>query len=231
MQRSQTNPPGYRPRWPQLGRPERRDADLVRRRGKEARERALAAVALLPASAVMAAIAAAIKVEGLLDPNARGPVFFVERRISRGREIDLVKFRTLDAGALAELGDGPTHIKAYERQGRVTRVGNQLKQWYLDELPQVLNIVVGDMFLIGTRPYPLDAYQAELERGETRKHDMPAGLVGPVQSYKGVRSPSGRQLDAEYWEAFSTWSWWSLLKLDWQILTRSVRVQMRHEGR
>lgn len=231
MRTTQTNSEGYRPRWPQLGQPERRDPDLIRRRGKELRERALAAVALVPASAVMAVIAVAIKVEGLIDPSARGPVFFVERRISRGREIDLVKFRTLDAGALAELGDGPTHIKAYERQGRVTRVGNQLKQWYLDELPQVLNIVAGDMFLIGTRPYPLDATEDEIARGETRKRDMPAGLVGPVQSYKGVQSPSELQLDHEYWEAFTRWSWRELLTLDWQILTRSVQVQLRHEGR
>lgn len=204
---------------------------MVRRRGKELRERALATAALVPTLPLMAGIAVAIKVEGLLDPTARGPVFFIERRISRGREIDLIKFRTLNAEALAELDDGPTHIKRFERAGMVTRVGDWLKNWYLDELPQVLNIVAGDMFLIGTRPYPLDAYEAELEKGRTRKRDMPGGLVGPVQSYKGVKSPSGLQLDAEYWEAFTTWSAWELLRLDWQILNRSVKVQMRHEGR
>lgn len=224
-------PSGYRARLPRLGRPERDDPTMVRRRGKEVRERAMAAVALVPAMPLMAGIAAAIKVEGLLDPNARGPVFFVEQRISRGRVIDLVKFRTIDAQALAQLDDGPSHIKRFERAGMVTRVGEWLKNWYLDELPQILNIVAGDMFLIGTRPYPLDATADELAKGRTRKHDMPGGLVGPVQSYKGVKSPSEYDLDMEYWEAFTTWSARELLRLDWQILNRSVKVQMRHEGR
>jgi len=204
---------------------------MVRRRGKELRERGLAAVALLPAAPVMAGIAMAIKVEGMLDPAARGPVFFVEQRISRGRVIDLVKFRTINAEALAQLDEGPSHIKRFERAGMVTRVGDWLKNWYLDELPQILNIVAGDMFLIGTRPYPLDATRDELARGRTRKHDMPGGLVGPVQSYKGVKSPSEYDLDMEYWEAFTTWTAWDLWRLDWQILNRSVKVQMRHEGR
>ena len=191
----------------------------------------MATVALVPAMPLMAGIAAAIKVEGLLNPTARGPIFFVEQRISRGRVIDLVKFRTINAEALAQLGDGPSHIKRFERDGMVTRVGEWLKNWYLDELPQVLNIVAGDMFVIGTRPYPLDATADEVAKGRTRKRDMPGGLVGPVQSYKGVKSPSEYDLDMEYWEAFTSWSAWDLWKLDWQILNRSVKVQMRHEGR
>ncbi|AXV06418.1 UDP-galactose-lipid carrier transferase [Euzebya pacifica] len=142
-----------------------------------------------------------------------------------------MKFRTIDADALGQLGEGPSHIKRFERAGQVTRVGEWLKNWYLDELPQILNIVAGDMFVIGTRPYPLDAYEAELDMGRTRKYEMPGGLVGPVQSYKGVQSPSEYDLDLEYWEAFATWSPWSLLKLDGQILRRSVKVQLAHEGR
>ena len=215
-------------RW--LGTPERDDPAPFRRRGKEVRERLLAAVLLVPAAPVLAACAAAIKLEGALDRRARGPVFFVEDRVSRGRAIRLLKLRTLDAEALAALGDGPTHIKQLERAGHVTRVGRVLKDWYLDELPQLLNILRGDMFFIGTRPWPLEPYEAELARGVTRKYEMPAGLVGPVQSYKGRKSPSEFELDEEYWEAFRTWSGWDLLKLDWQIARRSVEIQLAHEG-
>ena len=72
---------------------------IFRRRGKELRERLLAAVALAPFIPVFIVCAVAIKLEGLFDRNARGPVFFYEDRVSRGRIFKLMKFRTLTASA------------------------------------------------------------------------------------------------------------------------------------
>src|SRR3954447_22472347 len=95
----------------------------VRRRGKELRERFLATLVLIPALPVFAVCAVAIKIEGLFDRDARGPVFFVEQRVSRGQVFGLLKFRTLTRSALAEVGDGPTHIAVLEKQGRITRAG------------------------------------------------------------------------------------------------------------
>lgn len=155
----------------------------------------------------------------------------MEDRISRGRRIGLLKFRTLTASALASLGPGPTHIATLEKSGRITRVGRALRRWYLDELPQLVGIVKGDMFLIGTRPYPVELYERELAQGITRKRDMPAGLIGPVQAAKG--SPdlgAGVDLDAAYWEAFRTYSGWKLFVLDLKILSRSAKVQLEHKG-
>ncbi|MDQ3940474.1 MAG: sugar transferase [Actinomycetota bacterium] len=207
-----------------------KSSDSIRRTGKEIWERGLAALLLLPLLPVFAICAAAIKIEGLLDPRARGPVFFAEKRVSRGRVFDLLKFRTLPAAALESLGPGPTHIATIERTGRLTRVGRVIKQWYLDELPQLWNIVRGDMFLIGTRPWPLELYEQEIARGVTRKRDMPAGLVGPVQSHKGDSGTDPLQLDLEYWEAYRTYPTWRLLLLDLRILARSLRVQLQHKG-
>ncbi len=197
------------------------------------RERLVAGMAIALASPMFALCAAAIKLEGLFDENARGPVFFREQRVSRGRIIGLMKFRTLTASALHGLGAGPTHIAKLEQAGQVTRAGRVIRQWYLDELPQLVNIVKGDMFLIGTRPWPLELYEEELARGITRKRDMPAGLVGPVQANKGLTDPQGRdglELDLQYWDAFKTYPWWKLLALDLQILARSARVQLEHKG-
>lgn len=203
---------------------------MMRRRGKEAREWALAAVLFIICSPLFLGCAIAIKVEGIFRRDARGPILFKEKRISRGREIDLLKFRVLTASALSNLEPGPTHIAEFERAGELTRVGRFLKQWYLDELPQLLNIVRGDMFLIGTRPYPIGLYEEELARGITRKRDMPAGLVGPVQAAKGREGPNGVELDLEYWEQFQHASAPKLLFLDLSILWRSLRVQLQHKG-
>ena len=183
----------------------------------------------MPAAPVLACCAAAIKLEGVIDADARGPILFREDRISRGRVISLLKFRTLKASALAALGPGPTHIKHLESTAQTTRVGRVLKQWYLDELPQLWNIVRGDMFLIGTRPYPIELYEEEMARGITRKRDMPAGLVGPVQSHKGD-DDDPVDLDLAYWQAYQTLPWWKLLALDARILLRSGKVQLKHEG-
>ena len=203
--------------------------NLTRRRGKELRERVLAILMLVPAAPVVALCALGIKLEGLIDRGARGPVFFLEDRVSRGNVFKLIKFRTLDAAAIAALGPGPTHIKGLERDAHLTRMGGFLHRWYLDELPQLWNIVRGDMFLIGTRPWPIELYEEEMGRGITRKRDMPAGLVGPVQSTKG-RDLDGLEQDLAYWEAYRTYPWWRLLVLDARILMRSAKVQLEHKG-
>ena len=97
----------------------------------------------------MAACAAAIKGEGLVDSDARGPVLFREERISRGRVIELLKFRTLTATALAALGPGPTHIKGLEREGRLTRV------WKSDDLGLDVNcdMTRDEQMVLGTKPF------------------------------------------------------------------------------
>jgi len=197
-------------------------------RAKEIRERAIGAVAFVLTAPVLAVAAIAIKIEALVDRRARGPVLFRETRIAHGREIELLKLRTLSAASLDSLGPGPTHIKHLEEEG-TTRVGAVLKAWYLDELPQLWNIVRGDMLLIGTRPYPVEMYEEELALGVTRKRDMPAGLIGPVQARKG-ETFDAIAADAEYLAALQHWSAWRLLVLDVRILWRSARVVLEHRG-
>jgi lipopolysaccharide/colanic/teichoic acid biosynthesis glycosyltransferase len=200
----------------------------VRRRGKDMRERATAAVLLVPAAPVLLLAAVAIKLEGLLDRRARGPVLLREDRIARGEVFPLLKLRTYRMEAIAGLGPGPTHVNTLGPDA-MTRSGAVIKQWYLDELPQLLNILRGDMGLIGTRPYPVELYERELAQGITRKRDMPAGLIGPVQSLKG-RLENGPEVDAAYFEAYKTWSAWRLLLEDVRIVIRSIRVLLEHKG-
>jgi lipopolysaccharide/colanic/teichoic acid biosynthesis glycosyltransferase len=203
---------------------------IPRRWGKDLRERALAALLLVLTAPLFVACALAIKLEGLVSRRARGPVLFAEDRVSSGRTIPLLKFRTLTADAIAGLPPGPTHIKQLESDATLTRTGRVLTRWYLDELPQLINIVRGEMALIGTRPWPLDIYEAEMARGVTRKRDMPAGLIGPVQALKGTGGRSDVDIDAEYWDALRTYSGWKLLKLDIAIVGRSIKVFLEHKG-
>lgn len=201
------------------------------KRSSETIGRAIALAALAVASPLFLATAIAIKLEGLIRPSARGPVFFVETRIARGERFGLIKFRTIPRSTLEALGPGPTHIKHLEQSGDMTRVGGWLKRWYLDELPQLINIVKGDMALVGTRPWPIDLYEQHLAEGRTLKRDMPAGLLGPVQAAKGdERSPAGLALDADYFEAYKSLPLRKLLVLDARIALGCLKVMGEHKG-
>ena len=108
--------------------------------GKRTFDLIVTAVALVPALPLMLVGALAVKL------GSRGPVLFRQKRCGRGgRQFEVLKFRTMQHGAS---GFGVT------RQGdrRITRAGALLRQWKLDELPQLLNVIRGDMSLVGPRP-------------------------------------------------------------------------------
>jgi lipopolysaccharide/colanic/teichoic acid biosynthesis glycosyltransferase len=110
--------------------------------GKRLFDRVSAALLLSSLLPFMALIAAAVKI------SSRGPVLFRQLRVGKdGASFELLKFRTMDC-CPSEVGVGLT------RQGdnRVTRLGRLLRQWKLDELPQLINVVRGEMSLVGPRP-------------------------------------------------------------------------------
>ena len=114
----------------------------------------LASVAgLIVLSPLFGLIALAIKLE------SPGPVFFVQPRAGRqGRDFRLIKFRTMRPAA------GQTSEWAADNDDRVTRVGKWLRKFRLDELPQLVNVLRGDMNLVGPRPHPVSNYQLFIEQ-------------------------------------------------------------------
>ncbi len=176
-------------------------------------------------------ILAAIIAEGLLRPSSRGPLFLAEDRINQGRVFRMLKFRTLDRDGLRRFRAGEGDLAAQERRGSLTRVGHLLKRWYLDELPQALNILRGDMSLVGTRPYPVKDFEAEMARGITRKAVIPAGLTGLTQINKGhPERGTSEELDAEYFENYQRLSAPRLLAYDLGILLRTLKTMAEGKG-
>lgn len=198
-------------------------------------DKTLALLALVLLSPLFVGVALAMLVDGLLHPENRGPVFYTEDRISQGRVFQLYKFRVVKTAAIraATQAKGHKHMKPLERQENTkTNAGRWLQKYYLDELPQLLNILQGDMSLVGPRPYPIHKYQREIAQGHYQKYVVRPGLTGLVQAHKGElqRFGGGRALDEAYIEACRTLGPVELLTFDLRLMAESLRVLLRGEG-
>ena len=104
-----------------------------------------------------------------------------------------------------------------------------LKPWYVDELPQLLNVLRGDISLVGPRPWPPHMVERQRSEGLTYRDEVSAGLTGPAQVSKGSGRPFA-DLDLVYLERTRALSGWGLLRYDLEILLRTVAVIARGEG-
>lgn len=156
----------------------------------------------------------------------RGPFLYREPRISRGRRFDLLKFRTLRADVL----DG-RHARLLEAEpANLTWAGRRLlKPWYLDEIPQLLNVLKGDMSLVGPRPWPPHLVERQVAEGHTYRNEVPAGLTGLAQVSKGS-DQLYEDLDLQYVERCRTLGGWGVARYDLSVLASTVRVIARGEG-
>ena len=194
---------------------------------KRAEDVVFSLLLLVLLSPVFVGALAVLGVDMLLVPADRGPFLYRERRLARGREFDLLKLRTLRADVL---GQGRGYAAPLEADHEnLTRAGRILKRWYLDELPQLLNILTGRMSLVGVRPWPVALLDAGTVAGQEYRRTAVVGWTGPAQLTKGTTVDS-TQLDLGYLNAVVTWSGVRLVRYDVSILLRTVRVLLRGEG-
>src|SRR6266550_8238149 len=123
---------------------------------------AAALVALL--SPLILILLVAMAADMIVARRDRGGFFYREPRISRGRLFGLLKFRTLRRDVLEEMRTNGGHARLYEADtANLTWAGRRLlKPWYLDEVPQLLNVLLGDMSLVGPRPWPPEMVQRQV---------------------------------------------------------------------
>ena len=202
---------------------------------KRALDVLLSVALLLLFSPVFMAIFVAMVLEGLFVPRHRGPFFLTEDRGSEGRIFHLPKFRIIrmDAFEAIRKEQKYQHIKPMEEEAQnLTRVGAVLKSFYLDELPQLYSILKGEMSFVGPRPWPLEPYYEELEKGIYRKRLIRPGLTGLVQANKGIKGgPDEWTLDFAYIGFMhSVPSGWSKLLFDLRVLTRSTKTVSAGKG-
>jgi lipopolysaccharide/colanic/teichoic acid biosynthesis glycosyltransferase len=199
---------------------------------KRVLDRAGSAVLVLAAAPLFAAAGVSIAADQLRHPGSRGSWLYRERRISRGREFELLKFRVLREDVVEEVRRKGLHARQREADAaNLTPSGVFLKRRYLDELPQLLNVLRGDLSLVGPRPWPRSMVDDQLESGLDYRLHVMAGWTGPVQARKGdPTATSYTSIDLDYVEACRTLTQWQLLRLDLSILRTTVRTMLRGEG-
>ncbi len=193
------------------------------RLAKPALDYVLAGLSLIVWAPVLLMIAAAIKLD------SPGPVFFRQRRYGQNNQIfRIFKFRTMTVTE-----DGPVVVQAKRDDARVTRVGKFLRRTSLDELPQLINVLLGDMSLVGPRPHALahdEVFEERLDLFSRRRRVKP-GLTGwaQVNGYRGetktIEDIRGRMQHDLYY--IDNWSIW----LDLEIIARTVFVAARQASK
>ena len=207
----------HAPRLPRSARMVKRLLDLL-----------VAAVMLTVLSPLFAYIALRIKLE------APGPVFFRQERIgNRGKRFRIYKFRSMYVDADTRKGDvghlnkhdedGPTMFKIPE-DPRITSFGRTLRKWSLDELPQLINVVRGEMSLVGPRPLIIEEDRHIVGHGR-RRLDITPGLTGLWQVMGRSDIPFAEMVTLDYLYV-TNWSLWGDLKL----LARTLPAVTRGRG-
>ena len=164
----------------------------------------------------------------------RGSWFYRERRVSRGKEFDIWKFRVLKEDVIAQMPPGNRHSRPLEKKlENLTWAGRFiLKKCYFDELPQLFNILMGDMSLVGPRPWPVKLHLAQVERGVLYRNLIRAGWTGPAQLEKGKDrvNRESEELDIEYVQQCNNWPGWRLALYDLLVLFQTVKVMREGRG-
>lgn len=179
-----------------------------------------AGLAIFFLSPLLVVIAAAIKLQD------GGPVFFVQRRMGRGnRFFNMYKFRSMTV----ELSDKDGNVSASKGDQRITRVGKFIRSTSIDELPQLFNVLLGDMSLVGPRPHAIGSQAGtklfwEIDLRYWQRHSLKPGLSGlaQVRGFRGATEKEADltdrlQSDLEYLEG------WTIMR-DVKIIFLTLRV-------
>jgi lipopolysaccharide/colanic/teichoic acid biosynthesis glycosyltransferase len=187
----------------------------VRPNASRALDLVVASLALALAAPLLALAAILIKLE------SRGPVFYRQRRVGRGGQpFELWKLRTMVPGA-ESMGAG---IYVVEGDPRITRTGRLLRRFSLDELPNLVNVLRGEMAIVGPRPTVQEQVDRYTDR-QRRRLEVKPGITGwaQINGRASLPWPERIELDVWYVEHRS-------LRLDLRILARTIRMLATGHG-
>jgi lipopolysaccharide/colanic/teichoic acid biosynthesis glycosyltransferase len=187
----------------------------VSRNASRALDLVVASLALVVSAPLLALAALLIKLE------SRGPVFYRQRRVGlRGEPFELWKLRTMVPGAEA-MGAG---IYVVEGDTRITRTGRLLRRLSLDELPNLINVIRGEMAVVGPRPTVQEQVDRYTDR-QRRRLEVKPGITGWAQVNGRTSLPWPERIELDVWYVENR-----SLRLDLRILAKTARLLATGHG-
>ena len=186
----------------------------------------VASCALAALSPILLLAAAAIKL------TSPGPIFFLQERIGHNkRRFKIMKFRTMvpDAeklmAALEKHNEAQGPVFKIKNDPRITPIGRFLRKSSIDELPQLINVLKGEMSLVGPRPLPVRDYQGFNEDWQRRRFSVKPGItcLWQIGGRSGIPFEQWMEMDLEYLDRWSLW-------LDLKILAKTLPAVLRASG-
>lgn len=157
----------------------------------------------------------------LIKLDSRGPAIFRQKRVGRyGKLFEIYKFRTMKQGTPDLATD-----KMQLLPTPVTRIGTILRKTSLDELPQLVNVLFGEMSLVGPRPALYNQTELTAKRSAAGVLDFPPGITGWAQINGRDELPDDEKVQADQWYC-QNWSYW----LDWQIIFSTFQAVISKRG-
>jgi lipopolysaccharide/colanic/teichoic acid biosynthesis glycosyltransferase len=196
-------------------------------------DKVVALCLLVAAAPVLLLVKIAYLIEGWMTPENAGPMFFHYNAISAGEiipkyKIRLIKIKYIDQEG-AKRGDWHAFSAEWSEESR-TRVGDFVKRFYLDELPQFYSVLIGDMSIVGPRPLAVHHYERDLAQGNVTRSLLKGGLLGLGHVNKGTVEMGNPVYEYEYIDQYLKRSSLGLLWLDLKIIGRGIKVMVKGQG-
>jgi lipopolysaccharide/colanic/teichoic acid biosynthesis glycosyltransferase len=196
-------------------------------------DKIFASIFLVFSVPILLLIKIAYMIEGFLLPEHKGPMFFYYHAMSQGNIIRKYKIRVIKMKFIDPQGALSHEWFAYSAEWTPlsrTIVGQFVKKFYLDELPQFYNVLKGEMSIVGPRPLSVIHYDRDLKQGNVSRKLLRGGMLGLGHINKGTSRMGDAQFEYEYIHQTLRRSSFGLLRLDLWIIWRGILLIFKGGG-
>ena len=193
----------------------------------------LSSFVLLPGMAILLALKLFLLFEGVLKPSSRGPLLYFYWGVSQGKRFKKWKIRIIKESRSDEKLALNNEWAAYKNEWDPTArtwTGAIAKKFYLDEIPQFISVLRGDMSFVGPRPLSVEHFDKDAEQGNITRKMLKGGVLGLGHIHKGTARMGDPEFEYEYLEIINEGNCRTILATDVMIIAKGLRLVAKGQG-